>query len=286
MTRLLRADSLRLRRRPDLWALLLISPILMAATLVSQYLSAALVLNANRQVPIAVEERARELAGFAFPADIVVVLSVSGIAFFATCAFAIVSLGEDFEFGTIRPMLHWAGSRARYLAAKQFLLLVPISLIFGGGMLVAVVAPRVIEFSGVRLAGGSLAFVDIAPVLAAHILSALVFGLAAILAVVLTRSIVRAALVLFFYTIVEATIVGLPIWSGSFAWLRELALTRATASLIAASEQPLREATGSVGDAVYQGAPPGLVRLGVVAVWGVLLVLAAHVRFSRLDITE
>lgn len=287
MTRLLRADSWRLRGRLDLLGLLLlVPPVLMAATLVNAYTIAGSGLNENRQVPISVEERARELAAFAFPADIVVVLSVSVIAFFVTCAFALVVLGEDFEYGTIRPVLHWAGSRSRYLMAKQLLLCVPVACCFGGGVLVAIAAPAVIELSGVRLASSTLGFLDIAPVIGARVLSALVFGFAAILAVILTRSIVRAALALTFYLILEATIIGLPIWPSQIAWVRELGLTRATFSLIAAGEQSLRDATGSVGDAVYAAGPPALVRLGIVVAWGSALVLAAHIRFRGMDITD
>jgi hypothetical protein len=286
MSLLLRADYLRLRGRRDLWLLVAAAPLLMVATFVNQYLTAASGLDTNRQVPITPDERARELAAFAFPGNLTVVLSVSIIALVVIAAFAIVTVGEDFEFGTIRPALHWSRSRTRYLAVKQISLLVPIALIFGSGLLVAVLMPFLIELSGVRFAGRSPGFISVASLLGARMLAALVFGLLAIFIVVVVRSTVRTALALFLYVLAETTIAGLPIWTGGFAWLREIALTRATGALIAASEQANREAAGALPDAAFGTAPPGYVSLLIVVAWGILLTIAANVRLRRLDITE
>jgi hypothetical protein len=286
MSLLLRADWLRLRGRRDLWLLVAAAPLLMVATYVNQYLTAAAGLDTHRQVPITPDERARDLAAFAFPVNLSVVLSVSIIALVVIAAFAVVTVGEDFEFGTIRPALHWSRSRARYLAAKQISLLVPIAVIFGSGLLVAVVMPLLIGLSGVRLAGGSPGFLSVAGLLGARMLVSLVFGLLAILIVVLVRSPVRAALAMFLYVLAETTIVGMPVWTGGFAWLREIALTRATGALIAASEQASREVAGALPDAAFGTAPPGIVSLLIVVAWGIALTIAASVRLHRLDITE
>lgn len=102
----------------------------------------------------------------------------------------------------------------------------------------------------------------------------------------LTRSIVPAAIGLFLFFVAESTLLGLPVWTGPLQWVRELDLTRASTALLVAAEASVQQARGVAPDPALVTAPSGWVSFCIVLAWAVGLTLFAHQHFRTMDITQ
>lgn len=285
MRALFAAEWFRLRGRRDLWAIIVVGPILMAVTFLTAVTNASSGLDTNRQVPITSAQRAELLSSYSFPGSLVEMMSMSFVLAVTTMSIAVIVTGEDFSFGAVGQALRWVGSRWRYLLVKQLSIAIIACGLTMTVLVGALLVPLGLVVSGTplgNLSSDPWAFATICGVAAT---TTTTFGLLAICAVLLARSIVPAAIGLFLYFVAESTILGLPIWSGPFQWVRELDLTRSSTALLAAAEAAVEQARGIAPEPSLGSAPPALISLSVVLAWAAGLVLLAHWRFRSMDIT-
>jgi ABC-type transport system involved in multi-copper enzyme maturation permease subunit len=293
MTGLIRADWLRLRRRKDLWFVLLalagLATIGYWGSLTS--IDSHFAFDPSRPVPPEVlAEMAIERARFAFPQSLLTVLESGQIFVLALIAFATAgTLAAEFVYGTVRTSLVASSNRRGFLGvrlgAMAVLALLLLAVVLAIGALMPVIGVAV----GIDLPGGHpIEAAGFAGLVGSLFLFALVIiGLASLLTVVFRNS--GIALILSFaYFLLENIAVSR--WANQtdavatairFLPASDLQLLLQTARTAA---HPLASLGGS------SGVPPGTpaaIWLALAGIgWASLFGLAAIAVFHRADINE
>lgn len=316
MLSLVRADWLRIRRRWDVWIIVLGIPALALLGYVSGTLSAG-----NMQVQylgdvppeLQAQQAAQDAAmrayaalPYQFPHSIVTTLQGATLWLILGAAFLAASLlGNEFGWGTIRNVVLFQPDRIRYLAVR---LLWIVGLVFVtflavvalGALLPAIVRvdpgdPSALEnldpnmgwgpfgpISSVSLGGALL--------VAGALLVSAAAGLAlAGLGALKFRSAASGMLCAGIYAAAEGIAAGLVMSraTGDLRYLPQLALTTRLAALVGDAQQ----AAGLVAGGGQSSSPgwvalPPLVGASIVAVWMVALIALWFVVLRRADIHE
>jgi hypothetical protein len=200
MIGLLRADLLRLRGRREVG--LVIAGIMLIHVIV--FLHAFSIAKADADLatsvpppPTGVEEflksqeeyRAAALAGFAVPASVSSMMRpgfpvlLVGLAFLAA-----LTMGSDFDWGTVRSGILLAGSRRRFILVRHVTIWAVVAVAIAGLAVLALIAPQILSATGapVGWTGQSLL-----PALAPIALTAFQAAVYASIALAITSSHVR-----------------------------------------------------------------------------------------------
>ena len=190
MSRLLRADWLRLRRRRDFWVILIGIAILTAVTFVGAYRSiqsdpppfnqaefeqmlnesgmfegltpaeaeqqrAQMIADErSQQEQFAIEREAQqqlELRRYSLPQSLLTILGSAILPFLALVLIASMAIGDEFRFGTLRTSLLAASDRRRFLAARMIALTV-----MAAGLIVLILALGLVIPPLLALTGGEM----------------------------------------------------------------------------------------------------------------------------------
>lgn len=328
MSALLRAEWLRFRKRRALQIIIIAVPLLAGFFFVTGYRTALnniLVYDeaADRQAiidsgmvtgmpPDQAEEQIRQmlendrqqyaqqnettkvaLSAYAFPQSLLGVLGSATFAFFALMLLTATTLGDEFEWGTIRTALLASSDRRRWLLARFGALGVAGAILFGLLLALGVILPSVLAATGpppppaAPLDAGYLAVLFAADVLISIVLVAF-----AGMATLLVR---RGGLTLVFglvWVAVEAALLALLLRfkpfqeQGDLAWMLNLFPVRAIVTVI----DTLLRSAGRVelyqGDILTRDPAAAWLPLGALIGWGVLFACVAYWRFRRMDIVE
>lgn len=294
MTGLIRADWLRLRRRKDLWFVLLALAGLAAIsywgplTSIDSHFS----FDPTRPPPPEVlAQMAAERARFAFPQSLLTVLESGQIFVLALIAFATAgTLAAEFVYGTIRTSLVASSNRRAFLGVRFGAMAVVALLLLAVVVIVSTVMPVIAAMVGFDLPGGHP--VDVAGLLgllgSLFLFALVIVGLASLLTVLFRNS--GIALILSFaYFLIENLAVS--------RWANQTdAMATAIRFLPASDLELLMQAARSAAHPIQTqfggspGVPPGtpgaiwLVLAGVG--WTALFGIAAVAVFHRADINE
>jgi ABC-type transport system involved in multi-copper enzyme maturation permease subunit len=325
---LLRAEWLRFRKRRALQIIIIAVPVLAAFFYLAGYRTAVsniLVFDeaAMRQElidegavtglpPDQAEEQLRQMiestrdgyeqqaaqtkvlrSSYAFPQSLLVVLGSATFAFFALMLLAATTLGDEFEWGTIRTALIAASDRRRWLLARFAALATSGAIIFGLLLLLGLLLPAILVISGsppppsAPLDAGFLAVL-----LGADLVIAIVLIAFASMATLLVRRGGLTLVVGLVYVAIEASFLALLLRfdafqeNGSLVWVLNLFPVRAIVTVI----DTLLRSAGRVelypGDIVTRDPGAAWVPLGALVMWGIVFAGVAYRRFSRMDIVE
>lgn len=255
------------------------------------------------QQQVAQEQAVR--ATYAFPASIPTLLGTAAFVYLlAMVLLAASTIGDEFSWGTIRTSLLAASNRRRWLTVR----LVLLSGAAVVGMLLLLVLAAVLPLALVAVVGPlpHAPPTDVAALVV--LLVGLVIGAIALIgfaaaATLLMRSGGLTLLVAIVYGLLETTVVALIAQlapfrpenafgdgkpAGPLAWILGLFPVHAFQQFLNAASQ----ATGGIydygGQAVSSGVPlgPALWPLASVALWAVVFIAIAMIRFDRMDIAE
>lgn len=317
MSSLLRADWLRIRRRWDVWIIVLGVPVL---TLLAYYAGAMSAGNVHvfssgdvppeLQAQIAAEEaalRAFSALPYQFPRSIATMVEGATMWLLLGAAFLTASLlGSEFSWGTIRNVALFRPDRLRYLGARLAWLVGLVLVTFVAVVVLGAIAPAVVRVdpgdpaaltqdlssmgmlppgpTGPVSLGGAL-------LVAASLLCLALAGMAlAGLAALKFRSTASGILGAGIYVVVEGIAVGL--WmsraTGDLRYVPQLALTARLTALLQDAQVAAGMSAGDGGQTSSAGwvALPPLVGAAVLAVWLFGLLGLWFVVLRRADIDE
>ena len=318
MGSLLRADWLRIRRRWDVWIIVLGIPALaLLAYVASTHSGGGFSVQTSGDVPPELKqqfaaETAAQLAlnalPFQFPRSIVTMVQGAMLWLILGSAFLSASLlGNEFTWGTIRNVVLIRPDRLRYLATRLVTLGGLLLLTFGVVTLLGALAPAVIRIdpgdpsaladpNALNMLGGPNQAIGPVTIGGALIVagSMLVVAVAAMalagLAALKLRSAATAILVAGIYAIVEGIVAALMMsrLPENLLFIPQMAFTVRITSLIqdaqvaAGLSSPGGGPTGSPG---WDSLPP-LVGAAILAAWILGLFGAWFVVLRRADINE
>jgi ABC-type transport system involved in multi-copper enzyme maturation permease subunit len=241
----LRAEWLRLRKRPPAVIILLGVPALVAAFFVGGYVSiydpgpfdeAAVraeaiefgylggvppeefeqaldeyVASQRQGHASMVADQARIRATFAFPRSLITVLGNASIVFLALILLTAITLGDDFGSGTIRTALLANSNRRRLLAARLLALIAMAIFLFGMLLVLGAALPAILGVEGRQLPA-NLPPVDggaLAVLLGGELLAAITIIAFAMMATVFVRSGALSLVAVLVYTALEGVVLAL-----------------------------------------------------------------------------
>jgi hypothetical protein len=284
---LLTADAYRLRRRPEIWLLLIVIPLGAAFGFVTAYFAVpGHYFSSDPTVPI--PEIAIEQAEYFFPSSLYRVLDDTTWVILAAFVLVATSVGAEFAWGTIRTALLARSDRGR-LIASRLIAIALVGLLFVGLLLVVgTLMPVVLSALGEHQAADQPLQPDLAPFIGARLAAiAFTIGLAAFLTV-LSRNAPMTILLGLIYVLAELLVGSNPSLHGSDA----------TAAIVRCL--PIASVVGLVGDASTPGGAvptsPGSAYVVVVfplwlsfaisVAWTAFLVGASITVIRRADISE
>lgn len=288
MRDLLRADWFRLRRRPEVWLLLVVIPLGAALGFLTAYFAIPGQFFTSDPNAPPIPEIAIEQAEYFFPSSIFRALDDVTWVFIAAFFLTATSVGAEFAWGTIRTALIARGDRGRFISSRivaiALICLVLVALLF----IVGAFMPLVLAALGERQAADPPIQPDLAPFVASRLVAiGFTIGLATFVTL-LTRNAALTFLVALVYVIAELLI-------GSNPALHQ---SDATATLVRGL--PIASLAGLMGDTstpgyALQAAPdpnylvavyPLWVSFAVSLAWTALLVGASIALIRRADIRE
>lgn len=219
MIGLARAEWLRLRRRGDVWIVLLLVVGLSVIGYIGGLSSAGSIqygFPPGEEIPPEVledvERMWREaLAGFAFPQSITTSLEGGRVLLFFVGAYLAAAItGAEFEYGTIRTSLVARGDRGGFVLVRLAAVLALVAVLLGLNVLLSIVMPLVASALGTDfppVEGPGL--LNVAGMIGATLLTAaFVIGLTTFVAILL-RNAVIAIVVMLATTFADSAIGGL-----------------------------------------------------------------------------
>ncbi len=233
---------------------------------------------------------------YAFPANLLTVLDYAWLLPVVGVYTAVVTVGGDFGWGTVRPILIARRSRAAFLAQRSVAIAVVVSVCLA----VLVAAGPVIQiafgaFAGERFPAPGLPLGTFAAVLGVRLVTALAFAAVAVFLAVATRSVSGGFALTAAFTAVNLGLQSLPP-GGAAGVLRDLTLSGSAAAVLdrlrpAPLDVVVDYDVGALVPAAHQplapqhSLPPELAAAALLA-WLVAAVAAAAWRLSSMDITE
>lgn len=288
MRDLLRADLYRLRRRPEVWLLVVIIPLGAALGFLTSYFAVpGHYFNSDPTAP-PIPEIAIEQAEYFFPSSIFRALDDATWVLIAAFFLTATSVGAEFAWGTIRTALLARSDRGWFITSRvtsiALICLVLVATLF----VVGAFMPVVLAALGERQAADPPVQPDLAPFVASRLVAiGFMIGLAA-LVTLLTRNAALTILVALIYVIAELLIGSTP------------ALHQSDAAAVIVRGLPIASLAGLLGDASAPGgalpAPadpnyivatfPLWLSFAVPIAWTLLLGGAAVAVIRRADISE
>jgi len=287
--RLLAAERVRFGRRRDLWILVLLVPVIMGVLFVMEFNALTTppvadfvmdppdpVLEAEYEAQALAEWRqglTTQLPAFAFPASL---LKVAGnvvppllLAIYISVALA----AGEFEWGTVRT-LHLTSRRGRTFAVRLLVIVGLVGLAMLLALVLGAILPFLMRFEGAPLQDFATDTPDLLTGILLRLAAVLPYAAIPALLSVLTRSISLAFLLSLLFIALDLAIVAMPFWPTSPApWIPVLTPSGSIIRLLGSPE------------ASIASAPAALAVMALFA-WGVLPLLAAVVRFRRIDLNE
>lgn len=219
MIGLARAEWLRLRRRGDVWVVMLLVVGLSVIGYISGLASASSIelgFPPGEEIPPEMLEdlermRREALAGYAFPLSIETALDGGRVLLFVVAAYLAAAVtGAEFEYGTIRTSLVARGDRGGFMLVRLTAVLTIVAALLLVMVLLSVVLPLVAAAAGTDFppveGPGAL---NVAGMVGATLLTAaFVIGLTTLVAVAL-RNAVIAIVVTLAATFADGALVGL-----------------------------------------------------------------------------
>jgi hypothetical protein len=312
---LLRADWLRIRRRWDVWIIVLGIPALGLLAYVTGAMSAG-----NNQIQTsgdippefqlqiaaqAAAEKAFAALPYQFPQSIATMVEGTAMWLLLGAAYLAASLlGNEFSWGTIRNVALIQPGRLRYLAVRLAWLVALVLVAVGAVTALGAIAPAIVRVdpgdpSALTQDPSSFGMlVPPAPVTIGGALivvgSLLCVSLAAMVLVGLAALTFRSAssgfLVAAIYVVVEGIAAALAMSraTGDLRYLPQLALTTRLTALVQDAQVAAGLSSGAGNPASSPGwvALPPLVGVGIIAVWLCALLGLWFVVLRRADIAE
>jgi hypothetical protein len=314
---LLRADWLRIRRRWDVWIIVLGIPALGLLA----YITGAMSAGNNHiqtsgdvppefQLQLAAQiaaEKAFSALPYQFPRSIATMVEATTLWLLLGAAYLAASLlGNEFSWGTIRNVALFQPGRLRYLGARLMWIVALVLVAFVAVTALGAIAPAILRVDPGDPSAltqdpsgfGALQFVPPAPVtiggalIVVGSLVCLAFaGMALVgLATLKFRSAASGILVAGIYVVVEGIAAGLVMSraTGDLLYLPQLALTMRLTALVQDAQVAagLSSAAGNPVSSPGWVALPPLVGAGILAVWLCGLLGLWFVVLRRADIDE
>ena len=287
MINLIRAEWLKLSRRPLSWILLILFLVLLVAQILTQF---ALTLGMPVRCGIVSAQFEEWRRGVLFPGIFATALShVNGLGGIFAVIFAAGAIGSEYSWGTLRTQLARDPARDRYLLAKLttiMLMLATATLLATllAALLSAVLSP--ILGSAISITPGDLMNLIVATLRALYVL--LPYVLLTAYATLLTRSVLGGVAIGLSYIIVETgfgALALLRVLGGVWALVYNLTIGQNinTLTLMNRHAFGLRPETTAPLD--LSQLPSPLQATIVVAVYSVLFLAFALILFRRRDIT-
>ena len=287
MINLIRAEWLKLSRRPLSWILLILFLVLLVAQILTQF---ALTLGMPVRSGIVSAQFEEWRRGVIFPGIFATALShVNGLGGIFAVIFAAGAIGSEYSWGTLRTQLARDPARDRYLLAKLttiMLMLATATLLATllAALLSAVLSP--ILGSAISITPGDLMNLIVATLRALYVL--LPYVLLTAYATLLTRSVLGGVAIGLSYIIVETgfgALALLRVLGGVWALVYNLTIGQNinTLTLMNRHAFGLRPETTAPLD--LSQLPSPLQATIVVAVYSVLFLAFALILFRRRDIT-
>lgn len=304
----LRAEWTRLSRRWDVWLVCLLVLAACAALYFGSFRSAVDVMGVGNPgswgpVPGAPPPDDWFLAAmlslrgpYAFPGSLVTVLDASWLLPAIGVYAAVVTVGGDFGWGTLRPILIARRSRAAFLA-QRFVAIAAVTvaclaaLEFAGVLMQAALW----AFAGERFPPSGLSAGTWAAILGARLLASLAFAAVAMLLTLVARSVFGGIALTAVFTAVDLGLQGLPAagWTGI---LRDTTLSGSAAAVLDRLRPPAVEKivdyeAGALVPAAHQPAAaqhslsPEIAG-AVLLAWLVAALAIALWRLRSMDVTE
>jgi ABC-type transport system involved in multi-copper enzyme maturation permease subunit len=290
MRHLLAADWVRFGRRRDLWILVALVPVILAIMFVAEFNSAVtppqFVYSMDPPDPVAeAAMRAQMLADwhqqvittlsdFAFPASLLKVAGNVGPMILLAIYMSIALVAGEFEWGTVRTV-HLTSSRGRTLAVRAGVILGLIGIVAAMGLVFGAILPFLLLFEGAPLQQYAAPVPDLWFGIVVRLAALLPFIAVPVLMAVLARSTSLAFLFVVLFFAVDLGVTAAPFWPASPApWIPALTVSGSISRLLGAPDAPLALL-----------APAGA-SLAALLAWAILPLLAAVVRFRRLDLNE
>jgi ABC-2 type transport system permease protein len=287
MINLIRAEWLKLSRRPLSWILLILFLVLLVAQILTQF---ALTLGMPVRSGIVSAQFEEWRRGVLFPGIFATALShVNGLGGIFAVIFAAGAIGSEYSWGTLRTQLARDPARDRYLLAKLttiMLMLATATLLATllAALLSAVLSP--ILGSAIRITPDDLMNLIVATLRALYVL--LPYVLLTAYATLLTRSVLGGVAIGLSYIIVETgfgALALLRVLGGVWALVYNLTIGQNinTLTLMNRHAFGLRPETTAPLD--LSQLPSPLQATIVVAVYSALFLAFALILFRRRDIT-
>jgi ABC-2 type transport system permease protein len=287
MINLIRAEWLKLSRRPLSWILLILFLVLLVAQILTQF---ALTLGMPVRSGIVSAQFEEWRRGVLFPGIFATALShVNGLGGIFAVIFAAGAIGSEYSWGTLRTQLARDPARDRYLLAKLttiMLMLATATLLATllAALLSAVLSP--ILGSAIRITPDDL--MNLIPAILRALYVLLPYVLLTAYATLLTRSVLGGVAIGLSYIIVETgfgALALLRVLGGVWALVYNLTIGQNinTLTLMNRHAFGLRPETTAPLD--LSQLPSPLQATIVVAVYSVLFLAFALILFRRRDIT-
>ena len=287
MINLIRAEWLKLSRRPLSWILLILFLVLLVAQILTQF---ALTLGMPVRSGIVSAQFEEWRRGVIFPGIFATALShVNGLGGIFAVIFAAGAIGSEYSWGTLRTQLARDPARDRYLLAKLttiMLMLATATLLATllAALLSAVLSP--ILGSAIRITPDDL--MNLIPAILRALYVLLPYVLLTAYATLLTRSVLGGVAIGLSYIIVETgfgALALLRVLGGVWALVYNLTIGQNinTLTLMNRHAFGLRPETTAPLD--LSQLPSPLQATIVVAVYSVLFLAFALILFRRRDIT-
>jgi ABC-type transport system involved in multi-copper enzyme maturation permease subunit len=233
------------------------------------------------------------MSGYAFPQSLLAILANATFAFFALMLLTATTLGDEFEWGTIRTALLASSDRRRWLLARFGALAVAGAILFGLLLALGTILPSILGLTGTPPpAAAPLDAGYLGVLFAADVIISIVLIAFAGMATLLVR---RGGLTLVFALVwlaVESALLALLLRfapfqeHGDLTWVLSFFPVRAIVTVL----DTLLRSAGRVelypGDIVTRSPEAAWLPLGVLIAWGLLFAGVAYWRFRRMDIVE
>ena len=210
MLDLLRADVLRLRRRPEVWLLLVVLPLGAALGFVTAYFAVpGHYFNPDPNAP-PIPEIAIEQAEYFFPSSLFRALDDATWVFLVAFFLTATSIGAEYAWGTIRTALLARSDRGRFISSRIVSILAICLVLVGLLFVVGAIMPLVLTALGEHQTADPPIQPDLAPFLLSRLVATgFMIGFAAFITL-LTRNAAIAFLIALVYVIAELLVGGNP----------------------------------------------------------------------------
>jgi ABC-2 type transport system permease protein len=287
MINLIRAEWLKLSRRPLSWILLILFLVLLVAQILTQF---ALTLGMPVRSGIVSAQFEEWRRGVIFPGIFATALShVNGLGGIFAVIFAAGAIGSEYSWGTLRTQLARDPARDRYLLAKLTTIMLMLATATLLATLLAVLLSAVLSpilGSAIRITPDDL--MNLIPAILRALYVLLPYVLLTAYATLLTRSVLGGVAIGLSYIIVETgfgALALLRVLGGVWALVYNLTIGQNinTLTLMNRHAFGLRPETTAPLD--LSQLPSPLQATIVVAVYSVLFLAFALILFRRRDIT-